>query len=242
LQIVKSVSAGNGVIVKPEDILTYTLVVRNTGNLPATNVLLTDTVPDMTTFVDGSASPAPAINGRTLVWNAGTLLPAQVFTASFAVRVSMAVVAQQSIQNVALVSSQELTETNSNEVVNILPPSLIQLSSFNMRRVASNTVEIEWVTQSERNTFGFKLLRSTTGSTLDAERVSEMIVARGGEKVGVTYSFTDTTAPDGVLYYWLEETELDGKLNLYGPFALTVDQGPAGNLMMPRVYAPLLMR
>ncbi len=242
LQIAKSVSQGNGAIVKPGEQLTYTLIVTNAGNLPATNVLLTDTLPESTTYVDGSAAPAPVINGTTLVWDAGTLLPGQSFTASFAVQVPATPTSQMIFRNAALVSSQEVPEIISNEVINTLRPSIIQLASFDTRRVASSTVEIEWVTLSERNTFGFTLLRSAFSNAQGAERISGMITALGAENTRTAYQFADEAAPAGQLYYWLEETELDGKVNLYGPFELTPGQAPSSNRMMPRVYAPMLMR
>ncbi len=36
------------------DILTYTITLENTGNIPATNLLFSDTIPEGTTFVDNS--------------------------------------------------------------------------------------------------------------------------------------------------------------------------------------------
>jgi uncharacterized repeat protein (TIGR01451 family) len=249
LQIAKTVNQGNGSVIKPEDLLTYTMVVSNMGNLPATNVLVVDNVPEQTSYVEGSATPPAAMNGKTLTWAVGRLMPAQTFTFSFAVRVTAQVNVQQSIRNVALVSSQELTDTNSNEVINILPPTAIQLASFTAKRVATNTVQIDWVTQSEVETFAFNLLRSTNKDGLDAVYLTDRndpVRARGGN-VLASYAFTDTAAPAGVLYYWLEETELDGSVLLYGPFPLTDAQtdtpstppvGPATY----KIFTPIVTR
>jgi uncharacterized repeat protein (TIGR01451 family) len=249
LQIAKTVNQGNGSVIKPEDLLTYTMVVSNMGNLPATNVLVVDNVPEQTSYVEGSATPPTAVNGRTLTWSVGRLMPAQTFTVSFAVRVTAQVTVQQSIRNVALVSSQELTDTNSNEVINILPPTAIQLASFTAKRVATNTVQIDWVTQSEVESFAFNLLRSTNKDGLDAVYLTDRndpVRARGGN-VLASYAFTDTAAPAGVLYYWLEETELDGSVLLYGPFPLTDAQtdtpstppvGPATY----KIFTPIVTR
>lgn len=251
LVIMKSVSVDNGAVIQPQQVLTYTIVVTNTGNLPALNVIVTDTAPAFTSFVEGSDSPPAIVNAGTLVWNAGTLQVGQTFTASFAVRVSDAITGQQSIRNVALVSSQELTSTDSNEMVNPLPPSAISLASFTAKRNANGSVNVEWVTQSERNTFAFRLRRASTNNVNDAIVISDYIFARGGN-VLTAYQYTDNTAPAGMQYYWLEETELEGAVLLYGPFPLTTDTSPTPtpsptpkppeSAMKPRIFVPLLQR
>ena len=60
-------------LVEPGDIIEYQLTVSvNVGS--ATNVVVTDTMPDGLTYVDGSGVPAPDDQtGQTLTWNLGTL-------------------------------------------------------------------------------------------------------------------------------------------------------------------------
>jgi uncharacterized repeat protein (TIGR01451 family) len=53
--------------------LVYTLRYQNTGNLPATGVILTDTLPSDLTVV--STYPPAAQGGQKLTWNLGTLAP-----------------------------------------------------------------------------------------------------------------------------------------------------------------------
>jgi uncharacterized repeat protein (TIGR01451 family)/fimbrial isopeptide formation D2 family protein len=246
LRLSKTVAQGSGAVVLPNDVLTYTLILTNEGSLAATGVQLRDDAPTWTTYVEGSATPAATVNGATLMWDVGMLQVGQAFTASFAVRVSPALTGGQSIKNVALVSSVELTDTGSNEVVNPLPPTAIQLASFTAKRVDTTTVQIDWVTQSERNTFGFRLLRSTTPNVADAVYIislDDMIKARGGSAL-TAYQFTDTSAPGDRLYYWLEETEKEGALILYGPALAEANkpETPAENPFKPRIYLPITVR
>jgi hypothetical protein len=197
-----------------------------------------------TIYVEGSATPPATINGPTLIWSAGTMQAGQSFTASFAVRVTGQATTQQSIRNVALVSSEELTATDSNQVINILPPTAIQLASFTARRNADGTVSIEWVTQSEINTFAFNVLRSEDITGTNKFYVSDPadpIRARGGN-VLMSYAITDTTAPEGALYYWLEETELDGTVLLYGPFPLKMVLPQQPEPAMFKVFVPIATR
>ena len=56
------------------DILTYTITLENTGNIPATNLIFSDTIPEGTTFVDNSFT----LNGTAILGtnpNAGVTLP-----------------------------------------------------------------------------------------------------------------------------------------------------------------------
>jgi len=68
LQIAKT----NGVdILLPGETTTYTLTATNVGDLDATGVVITDTLPDYTDFV--SASDGGALDGDTVTWNIGDL-------------------------------------------------------------------------------------------------------------------------------------------------------------------------
>ncbi|WP_144501919.1 DUF7507 domain-containing protein [Bacillus thuringiensis] len=56
------------------DILTYTITLENTGNIPATNLIFSDTIPQDTTFVENSFT----LNGTTILGanpNVGVTLP-----------------------------------------------------------------------------------------------------------------------------------------------------------------------
>lgn len=55
--------------VAPNQIVTYTLRVTNTGTVPLNPVVVTDTMESGLTYITGSANPAPnQINGQVLVW------------------------------------------------------------------------------------------------------------------------------------------------------------------------------
>ncbi|MFH4202178.1 DUF11 domain-containing protein, partial [Acinetobacter baumannii] len=56
------------------DILTYTITLENTGNIPATNIIFSDSIPAGTTFVENSFT----LNGAAILGanpNVGVTLP-----------------------------------------------------------------------------------------------------------------------------------------------------------------------
>ena len=70
---VLSLKAVNAQQATTGDILTYTITLENTGNIPASNLIFSDTLPEGTTFVDNSFT----LNGTAILGanpNAGVTL------------------------------------------------------------------------------------------------------------------------------------------------------------------------
>lgn len=95
-------------------------------------------------------------------------------------------------------------------------PNVIDLLSFRTIRT-SQGVQVQWETGSEQHTWGFHVLRSSTGSRSNASRVTpSLVLGRGSNTTGATYSWMDTTVQGGATYtYWLQEVELDGTIHVY---------------------------
>jgi uncharacterized repeat protein (TIGR01451 family) len=87
--------------------LTYTLTYRNTGNVTATGVVLTDLLPPDTTFVAASNSGVfdPAAN--TVVWNLGTLVVAESGSVTVTIQIDAAAAAGSLIINLSDIVSAE---------------------------------------------------------------------------------------------------------------------------------------
>ncbi len=73
------------------DTLTYTITLQNTGNIPATDVIITDSVPTGTTFILGSITingiPQPNLTPETGI-PVGTLNPRQIVTVTLEVQIT----------------------------------------------------------------------------------------------------------------------------------------------------------
>lgn len=193
--------------------ITYTLIVTSVGAAPATGVIITDAIPAGTEYVTGSAVPTQTSGPNPLVWNIGTMNPGQVQTVRFSVRVvpnSLTV-----IRNVAQVGDQTTT-SDSNETQNTFTPDAVTLSSFTAA-VQTGGVKVAWTTAMERDTWGYFVLRSTTDNRSDAVKVNaEIVVAKGANGGGASYSVVDP-AGGANNRYWLQEIEVNGKANEYGP-------------------------
>jgi hypothetical protein len=99
-----------------------------------------------------------------------------------------------------------------------VPPTSVNLTAFTATR-QGDAVEVRWETSAERETWGFHLLRSSTGRRADATQVTpRLIPAEGRAGGGASYRWRDENVQPGVIYsYWLRELERDGAAHEYGP-------------------------
>lgn len=86
----------------------YSLVVTNKDTISTHNVAVTDVLPAGATFIAATGTtPAPAVNGRTLTWNLGTLDPNESITLTFTVTLDNTVAHGSNVTNSASVTSEE---------------------------------------------------------------------------------------------------------------------------------------
>jgi hypothetical protein len=83
-------------------------------------------------------------------------------------------------------------------------------------------VRVTWKTETEMNTAGFNLYRSTSPDGPFDEKVNEELIAPSADPLtGKEYMHIDTTAQAGVTYYYqLQEVERDGTVNTFGPITV----------------------
>ena len=117
-------------------------------------------------------------------------------------------------------------------------PTAIQLLYFKAER-QGNAVSLNWATAVELDNFGFRILRSASGSLADAVDLA-FIPGRGhGTASGASYSFSDKTAAQNRSYtYWLVDVDFNGLETFHGPVAVTkpgVDQNTNTSLYLPLI-------
>lgn len=105
-------------------------------------------------------------------------------------------------------------------------------------------VTIEWTTEVEMDTAGFDLYRSEIPEgPFDVKVNDELIPAADDPMAGGEYSFVDRSARVGKTYYYqLQEIELGGSINSYGPIEVRADwiDWPAGILLAALLAAALV--
>lgn len=99
----------------------------------------------------------------------------------------------------------------------------VELSSFTAGIDAYGKIQLQWVTQSETNAYGFYVLRASENQIGNAEIISPLIGATNTSTQQL-YQFTDESIwQQGVYYYWLQSCDLDGSSFFHGPCACFFD-------------------
>jgi uncharacterized repeat protein (TIGR01451 family)/fimbrial isopeptide formation D2 family protein len=145
LNLVKSSTDANGAPLRPGDLVTYTLVVSNTGNETATLVTVSDTVLAHTTYVPGSIAGGDSRSDAglpVLVWTINALAPNVPVYLTFAVTVNLPLTDGLPIVNTGAVTCTQVptpttdtvtdtvTSSHTLEVVKSAQPSLVQAGAL----------------------------------------------------------------------------------------------------------------
>lgn len=93
----------------------------------------------------------------------------------------------------------------------------VELSSFTASETAYGGIQLNWITQSETNVYGFYILRADKNQITNAEIVSPFVGATNTSTQQL-YQFEDNAIYDeGTYYYWLHILDMDGNEAYHGP-------------------------
>lgn len=102
----------------------------------------------------------------------------------------------------------------------------VTLSSFSAAVIASNTVSINWSTESESNLRGYHIVRSENGSLESSIRITPSMIAPHNTSVCQNYEYVDYEVYAGdSYYYWLQVIENDGTSEYFGPVSVNIPEG-----------------
>jgi hypothetical protein len=112
------------------------------------------------------------------------------------------------------------------------PTLPVELSSFTLTATSENNVMLQWTTQSETGVSGYYIYRNSSDELSSAMRIPAFIQATNSS-TETSYSFTDNEVQPGIWYYWLQNLDLDGQFEFYGPISITLTND--GNQITPPV-------
>jgi len=146
LNITKSAIPGSGSSVGPNSTITYTIVVANSGNATANNVLITDTLPLSVNLVSGSLSNFGLVSGSNpVIGDVGPLAAGNSVTLTLVVTTST-VATDTVITNTAQVVGNTLPVQGSLPVTHVItatPPVLLPNLVINKTSVPGTGAVVE---------------------------------------------------------------------------------------------------
>lgn len=113
------------------------------------------------------------------------------------------------------------------------PPLPVELSYFSC--VMSNTnaaVNLTWVTQTETNMVGFRVIRGESNVLEEAADQGVLVAATNTSNENVYYWSDTEILSDHTYNYWLEAQDMDGTSQFYGPTSITT---PSQNINAPNI-------
>lgn len=99
----------------------------------------------------------------------------------------------------------------------------VELSSFTAMSSSDSNVKIEWSTQTESDLLGFNLLKNTSDSFEDANRINSNLIYAHNSSIETNYEYCDTEfGEEKIYYYWLTSHELNGEIDIFGPIRVSL--------------------
>jgi uncharacterized repeat protein (TIGR01451 family) len=212
--------------------LVYTLTYTNAGPGIARNVILTDTLPfealnATSPAVPGVITPTLDLANRRIILRIGTLRPGQVGRTTLSLTVGPNTPTNVAYVNTALINSTTPDpnpgNNRSEDRDRLTSTTAVVLAEFGVTRQPGGML-IHWRTVAELDNYGFRVYRSRTPNRAGAELITPQIIpGQGrGRAGGANYSFLDAGASDGLVYYWLEDIDLNGTSEFHGPARPTI--------------------
>lgn len=243
-------------LVSDGDTLTYTLTVTNNGPASATDVTVTDPLPDNVTYLSSSSSQGTCSQaGGTVTCLLGTMA---VSPPTATVTIVTLAGAPGTASNTASVTADQTDPNTSNNSSSqnetITAPTRVQLISFVAQsgkdKNGAGRVILFWKTGGEAHNFGFNVYREQNGARV---RLNPSLIAgsallmRGAlpKHSGKAYSWIDSSPAAGSAQYWLEDVDINGTRTLHGPVAANAatvtnsDASPTSTLMLDQLNQAL---
>lgn len=109
----------------------------------------------------------------------------------------------------------------------------VELSSFTAMYSLGNSVQLQWITQSETNLSGYRIYRGTE-EALEAATMLDTFIEGSNTSQTQSYVYIDRELFEpGTYYYWLESLDFDGSNSFFGPAIVLFDPDGGGDTPPP---------
>jgi len=207
--------------------LIYTLAVTNSGPASATNVIVTDTVPSVETYLSSTTTQGTCSEaGGTVTCQLGTMANAGTAT----ITVLTLPNAPGLVPNTATVTADQtdpnLANNSSTWNETITAPTSVTLQSFSAHQSidknGTNRVMLTWKTGGEAHNLGFNVYREQNGNPvrMNPSMIAGSALLMSGalpKHAGRSYAWIDSSAGATGTSYWLEDIDLSGTRTMHGP-------------------------
>jgi uncharacterized repeat protein (TIGR01451 family) len=231
------------------DLITFTIRITNTGPSILDQIPLFDSFTGPIQYVGGTpqANTVDQVN-KLLAWNDlttffGDLAPGQSILVTTVFRLTTTDTEFSMTNSARLTGADDVFDIEANDdqdtVILTNIPTAIDLLYFTSQQVGGY-VELRWATAVEYDNYGFRLLRSASGSTADAVEIGFMPGLGQGTVSGTTYTFMDTSVLASQTYtYWLVDVDLNGIETAHSETtSISINAGGGGTIL----YLPLILK
>jgi hypothetical protein len=236
-------------------IITFTITITNTGPSTLDQLPVIDRFVGPIVYIGGAPLPNTVSNtAQTLSWDDLTqagpngfgrdLAPGDAFviTTVFSITSSgteFSMINAVTVTNALDVLANPANDDNDTVVLNNAPTA-ISLLYFRGNFQGSEVI-LEWATAVEIDNYGFRILRSASGSLVDAVEVGFVPGQGYGAGSGATYTLTDKNVEtDKVYTYWLVDVDVNGVETTHNPITVRgpgINWGGSDTIFLPIILS-----
>ncbi len=191
------------------------------------NVTITGTVVNGSGFYDPGAGFNCRIDATV---TGGVIVNSVTYNSPTSVTLNLnTTAASTGTQNVTIINPDGQSLTGNNLII-ITVPTAVKLDTAKATGYDDGRVAIEWQTANEVQNLGYNVYREQNGQRV---RITPQLIAgsalvAGADtalNAGLSYAWLDIPSSGGKgVRYWIEDVDLKGRSNFYGPIDITSSQ------------------
>lgn len=178
----KSYTDGNGGFVKPPDTLQYTVTVKNTGTVSATNVSLIDSLPSGVSIMAGTITRSGSPSGQVITWPIFSLSVGDSSVYQYQVRIDSSIVSQVAAINTATIDGNGIRHQVAASFTPVNRPIMMMTKSANRSTAKPGDTIMYTINYSNVGTIPAALVTVTDAQPENTTYVSNSVFINSASK------------------------------------------------------------